>query len=601
MDKTSSDIQIPRKPIPFMLYTLRPYIRGTVFVILVATAAQLCASSTALIARELIDAMTSAPTREGALAALKMWGGLYVIVTFVMYGFWRLSGILGVMVLSSSKAYSYEVLFKYLTGHSYAYFSNRFAGAVANKISHASDGADNLFEQIVWHYYPNALGLVATNIFLFMTSVWLGGIFLSLCILVILVNIYLVKRRRPLVIAYAESASVLRGISVDAVSNIFAVMQYVRQPFELARVRSYVEDRRVKDVRRDMSAEWGLLINNILVVTALIAITFVVYFGFREGTFTLGDVIMTITLLYSTVFSLIFIGNMLNGFIRTYGEIEEGLAEIIVPYEVVDHAEAQVLQVAKGGIDFKMVDFSYEHQSVFRGLDIAIAPGERVGLVGTSGAGKTTLVSLLLRQHDIQDGAIEIDGQDIAQVTQDSLRDVIALVPQEPQLFHRTIKENIAYGREDATLAEIEEAASRAHAHEFIMTLPQGYDTMVGERGVKLSGGQRQRIAIARAILKHAPILVLDEATSALDSVSEVAIQEALHELMEGKTVIAIAHRLSTLREMDRILVLKEGVVAESGTHDELLAKKDGIYAELWGHQVGGFIQEGEETIPAEV
>jgi len=600
MDKTSPDIQIPRKPIPFLFYTLRPYIRGTVFVVLIATLAQVAASSTALISRELIDAMTLATDREEALAALKFWGGFYVIVTFVMYGLWRLSGILGVFVVSNSKSFSYEVLFKYLTGHSYAYFSNRFAGAVANKISHASDGAGDLLEHIVWHYYPNALGLVATNILLFMTSVWLGGIFLSLCVVVILVNIYLVKRRRPLVVAYAESASVLRGISVDAVSNIFAVMQYVRQPFELARVHSYVEDRRVKDVRRDLSAEWGMLINNILVVVALVAITFVVYFGFKAGTFTLGDVIMTITLLYSTVFSLIFIGNMLNGFIRTYGEIEEGLAEVIVPYEVVDAPHALALQVAKGSIAFNTVEFSYENQNVFKGLNIAIAPGERVGLVGTSGAGKTTLVSLLLRQHDVQGGTIEIDGQDIANVTQDSLRDAIALVPQEPQLFHRTIKENIAYGREAATDTEIEEAAKRAHAHEFIVTLPQGYDTMVGERGVKLSGGQRQRIAIARAILKHAPILVLDEATSALDSVSEVAIQEALHVLMEGKTVIAIAHRLSTLREMDRIIVLREGAVAEEGRHDELLAQK-GIYAELWGHQVGGFIQEDDEVVAEEM
>jgi len=236
------------------------------------------------------------------------------------------------------------------------------------------------------------------------------------------------------------------------------------------------------------------------------------------------------------------------------------------------------------------VTFAYGESTVFENFSCVIPPGQRLGLVGPSGAGKSTFVSLLLRQQDITGGAIRIDGQNIAEVAQDSLRAAISIVPQEPALFHRTIRENIAYGKPDATDDEVIEVAKKAQAHDFITALPDGYNTLVGERGVKLSGGQKQRVAIARAMLKDAPILILDEATSALDSESEVEIQHALHALMSGKTVVAIAHRLSTLREMDRIIVLEKGVITEDGTHDTL---KDfgGTYARLWSHQAGGFVE----------
>lgn len=246
----------------------------------------------------------------------------------------------------------------------------------------------------------------------------------------------------------------------------------------------------------------------------------------------------------------------------------------------------------KGGeIKWQDVTFRFGESAVFDRFNLTIAPGQRVGLVGQSGAGKTTFVSLLLRQHELETGSICIDGQDIATVTQDSLRQNIAVVPQEPLLFHRTIRENIAYGKVNATEEEVIEVAKKAQSHDFIMALPEGYDTLVGERGIKLSGGQKQRVAIARAMLKDAPILILDEATSALDSESEVAIQKALHELMVGKTVIAIAHRLSTLREMDRIIVLEKGSIVEDGTH-EALTRSGGAYQRLWEHQAGGFLQE---------
>jgi ATP-binding cassette subfamily B multidrug efflux pump len=284
------------------------------------------------------------------------------------------------------------------------------------------------------------------------------------------------------------------------------------------------------------------------------------------------------------------VGWMMSSFAESWGEVKEGLDDILVAHDM-DGNPGNTVPNLRGNIVFEQVSFGYGEAELLVQFNLVIKEGERVGVVGRSGAGKSTLVKLLLRHYDVQSGALKIGESSISTVALESLRTAIAVIPQESNLFHRSLRENIAYGKPDATDEEVMQAAKLAEAHEFIEALPQGYETLVGERGVKLSGGQRQRVAIARAILKNAPILVLDEATSALDSESEVAIQKALHELMEGKTVIAIAHRLSTLREMDRIIVLDQGAIAEEGTHDELV-KKGGIYARLWEHQAGGFLQE---------
>ena len=287
----------------------------------------------------------------------------------------------------------------------------------------------------------------------------------------------------------------------------------------------------------------------------------------------------------------------LGNLFENIGTVQDGMQTVSRPRTVIDAPEAPALQVAKGGIRFEGVGFHYgRRNTVITDLDLEIRPGERVGLVGPSGAGKSTLTSLLLRLYDLEGGRILIEGQDIAHVDQESLRAAIGVVTQDTSLLHRSVRENIAYGRPDATDGDVTRAAGRAHPHDFIQGLRDGhgrtgYDAHVGERGVNLSGGQRQRIAIARVLLKDAPILVLDEATSALDSEIEAAIQESLSELMQGKTVIAIAHRLSTIARMDRLVVLDEGRVVEMGRHEELVFR-DGLYARLWARQTGGFITD---------
>ncbi len=284
-----------------------------------------------------------------------------------------------------------------------------------------------------------------------------------------------------------------------------------------------------------------------------------------------------------------------NNFSELWGQVSESLQDILHTHEVTDIEDAGTLHVSGGNILFNEVSFEYDGVSVFKNLSFDIKKGERVGIVGRSGAGKTTLVKLILRHYDLHSGSISIDETDIARVTKDSLRKNIAVVPQDPTLFHRTIYDNIAYGKKEISRPEVFEASRQAQAHEFILTLPDGYDAMVGERGVKLSGGQRQRIAIARAFAKNAPILLLDEATSALDSESEGLVQGALLKLMEGRTVLAIAHRLSTLRAMDRIFVFDAGKIIEDGSHEALLSR-GGVYADLWNHQAGGFLNEDQTS-----
>lgn len=333
-----------------------------------------------------------------------------------------------------------------------------------------------------------------------------------------------------------------------------------------------------------------------------IVLNWYMLYSWQQGRLSTGEVVFIFNTTWNITMMAWLAGLELPNLFKEIGICRQALTIIQDPHDINDSSHAKPLQVAKGEIIFDRVTFRYlHHQNLFQDKNIIIEAGDKVGLVGFSGSGKTTFANLILRYYDIQSGRILIDGQDISQVTQDSLREQISMIPQDPTLFHRSLMENIRYGRLDATDEEVIEASKKAHCHEFIQKMPEKYHALVGERGVKLSGGQRQRIAIARAILKNAPILILDEATSALDSVTEKEIQEGLEILMQNHTTLVIAHRLSTLSGMNRILVFKDGKIVEDGTHEELLQAQD-HYAQMWDMQAGGFLpdlpdQYDEETL----
>jgi ATP-binding cassette, subfamily B, multidrug efflux pump len=393
----------------------------------------------------------------------------------------------------------------------------------------------------------------------------------------------------------AEARSMIIGRIVDSYTNILTLKLFAKLEQEDDYVRDAVEGHTVifrRQLRTITTFATLLATMNALLLTTTTAAALVL---FSTGSVDIGIVAMAVPLTWQIASIAGTVAVQVTGVFENIGTVQEGMLTIARPISLTDRDDARQLVVTKGEIAFDDVSFGYGREAgLIKGLTMTVGAGEKIGLVGRSGAGKTTLVNILLRFHDLEDGKICIDGQDVASVTQESLRASLSVVTQDTSLLHRSIRENIAYGRQGATEEEVIAAARRAHAHEFILGLEdwqgrRGYDAQVGERGVKLSGGQRQRIAIARVILKDAPILILDEATSALDSEVEAAIQESLSELMRGKTVIAIAHRLSTIARMDRLIVMDRGRVVEEGNHEALLAH-GGIYAGLWRRQSGGFI-----------
>jgi ATP-binding cassette subfamily B protein len=418
----------------------------------------------------------------------------------------------------------------------------------------------------------------------------LGIILLLWSLIFILINIWFAKKLQPKSLISANSLSVLKGRIVDSLNNISLVHEYANVSGERKYIKNFVKHSYKAGLAQWWLSEWMLFVNGIMLFLFMCFMIGMSLYLFEKDSITVGVVVMVITIVGLLTNQLFFLGQQLRDAAKFYGQTKEGLKEILTKHRIVDTPNARDVHFSRGDIALQSINFAYENSSIFKDFSLSIPAGQKVGLVGHSGAGKTTFVSLLLRHFDIQNGTITIDGQSIQEVTLESLRRTIAFVPQDTSMFHRTIKENISYGMPQANFTEIKKTAALAHADKFIEKLPQKYETLVGERGVKLSGGQRQRIAIARAFLKNAPILILDEATSSLDSESEHAIQESLEKLMQGRTVIAIAHRLSTLKKMNRIIVIENGKIVEDGDPNELLKHQDSIFKKMWTHQVRGFI-----------
>ena len=489
-----------------------------------------------------------------------------------------------------------RLCFDTLSNQSMTFHTSRFGGSLVSQTSRFMGGYTALVDVVVYSLIPTVAAVVCTLV----TLVPVAPLFVL--ILFVLLTVYVVaayfmyNKILPLTAATAKAQNKLSGVLSDAVTNILAVKTYGREDFErglfdAANTEAMETERVSMNAMMRRGAMTSTLITVIMFVTSIFVAGGNAWFGISAGT-----LVMMFTYTYQLTMRFNYFNSMLARMNRAVGDAAEMTRILDEPRLVEDAPDAAELAVGEGAIDFEHLSFRYldaaEGDYVFRDLDLHVPAGQRIGLVGRSGSGKTTLTKLLLRLSDVQEGRVLVDGQDISRCTQQSLRRQIAYVPQEALLFHRSIGENIAYGKPDATVEEIRDAAAQANALEFIDRLPAGLDTMVGERGVKLSGGQRQRIAIARAILADAPILVLDEATSALDSESEAAVQGALENLMRGRTAIVVAHRLSTVASLDRIVVLDGGEIVEDGTHAEL-SQAGGVYEGLWDRQSGAFL-EGE-------
>lgn len=526
------------------------------------------------------------------LAAMGLWVGIEIS--------FRLGGILMANVFPKLEKQIRMYMFSHMQDQSQAYFSTHFAGNISTKISDMVDNMNHVLNLIITLFLPMFLAVIISTVIFYQLSPFFAMVLIGWALIHMGIGIMYASRCTYYSTIHSETRSQLNGRIVDSLTNYFAVKIFSNKKYELNFVGELQKQEQKQNKQQLVYIEKVRVVLGILSFLGPgLGLNGYAYWCWTHHLVTVGDIVLVFNTSWNIIMMLWWASIELPNFFKGIGVCQQALSLLQAPITLVDAPQAKELSIRQGKIQFQKVHFQYPNMSpLFSNKSILIKPGQKVGLVGYSGSGKTTFVNLILRLFDIQSGQILIDDQDIAGVTQDSLRKAISFIPQDPTLFHRTLLDNIRYGMPDAFEEDVIVAAQKAHAHEFIMTLPQEYHTPVGERGMKLSGGQRQRISIARAILKNAPILILDEATSALDSFTEANIQESLSTLMTGKTTMVIAHRLSTLLNMDRILVFDRGKIVEDGTHEALLAKQ-GLYHSLWEAQVGGFLPDGAKDSEA--
>ncbi len=541
--------------------------------------------------KKFLDALSTATDKQAVLPELMGYIYIILFLGIINWVAFRIASLVYNIVEAKVMAKLRQRSFDYLMEHSYTFFANNFTGSLSQRVNRFARAFENFTDTIAWSFIPLFVNIVGVTIVLYFVNPIISLVIVGLVAVFVIFNLLFSRWKVKYDIQLAEADTKTTGRLSDSISNQNNVQLFTNYKYESTAFKKITEDQ-----AKISYFTWNLgsVVDAVQAGTLIVAEFAIFYYGIRfwqDGLITLGTFILIQSYFLTLATRLWDFGRIVRHLYQAFADGKEMVEIMDRPHDIKDIPQAKKLKIESGEVVYQDVGFSFNAtREVIQNLDLTIKAGEKVALIGPSGAGKSTLIRLLLRLYETSAGKIMIDGQDIHSVTQDSLRKNLSLVPQDPILFHRSLKENIRYGKRDATDAEIVEAAKLAHCHEFIKDFPQGYDTLVGERGIKLSGGERQRVAIARAILKNAPILILDEATSSLDSQSESYIQEALDILMKGKTVIVIAHRLSTIRKMDRIIVLEHGKVREQGSHDELLNNEKSLYKKLWNLQAGGFI-----------
>ncbi|HXS26321.1 MAG TPA: ABC transporter ATP-binding protein [Steroidobacteraceae bacterium] len=585
---------LPNRLLPFSLHFYRQFLWGCLGLTLFPVLGRAVFASIPYATKRLID--TALALHGPSLEATRALRGPFLLFAALVAARFLLDAAMWFCSYNTRSPMLVRIkeeVFAHAQRLSPAYFESTLSGKIAHRTVLLPDQVLTLFDMMVFDFIPSAMYFVFVAAFFYVASPLFCGAAAAGVVIYFSGSLLLGRECARRAAMNNEARAAVTGRIVDVITNIRNVFCFANQTTEDRELEGFTgeeRDRRMALYRAVVRLRCSQYAMDILMWLGFVAGAL---YAWVHGAMSAGDFVMVTTLTGSLLQTAYNLGQRIPDFYDQLGSARESIATLIVPATVQDRPAAGELLVERGAIHFDRVAFAYEPpgqgkgaRNIVHDFELAIPPGQRVGLVGPSGAGKTTLMALLLRLHDVTAGAIRIDGQDIREVRQESLRAALGLIPQDTSLFHRTLLENIRYGRPGACEEEVVAAAKRAHAHEFIVELEHGYHTLVGERGIKLSGGQRQRIAIARAILRNAPILLLDEATSALDSHSEQMIQRAMREAMAGKTVIAIAHRLSTVMDMDRLIVLDRGHIVADGTHEELLVQ-GGLYAELWRKQSG--------------